>query len=766
MNHIEQILSNSVFNSSEFNASQINALNEMVNNDISEEQVCIIAHPAVNELSYSILYDYLTKHHITSNEYQTYLNIDVNRVNDIIINVYLGKLHGLSDEQINLYAQRSVFNIKIARLLVEHAKDASPEQLSKLVNGKFGTKSIIGKQAIQDYINGDLPLDKLLCMSILEEISQDEYEFIKKADRRILSILNDAFTRGFLGNSTKNILTDKYLKQSINIDDNDKFINKCIDDVIVHCDTLATFYKLLKFTKIIANSKRSWLYEVCQYYKYNFTINTPFIKLFDYKDFNVCYFKNDKNDIKYDFFETIVRNYFDDHCIFISESEDIYIKYKEEFSTFDEYLEVFMNTNGFEDYIRAKWIDKVSDKTLNDIKQGNSLDILCNLYKTEKDQKIEIPYLKEMLKDIDYTQLKEVICMKENQCSNDEIHLYIENYLSKGTCKPSMYFNKDNNYNKYWNIVEFLKLNELNDNYFNFDKLYRLKEAGCTEEDIQFVIDNKLKISASLIQKELIDLYKDYGASNLQYVINTNRYITYTNDETKIIIENYNYAKSIFKDKVKCIGYYINCDKLPRISEHLIKYIDNFSDDVLFNIIHTNDTHFIHFCLKMSTITTNFNILNNMFNEVSNNSVIETFTNKDEKVTKDVVIKFCKNAKIDVPKELFEDQAEIFIEKSVDYFGSSKNFKPIKYDEETIYVDIIGNKALKGNHIITFNKEDDDTYEYIFEIAHEEETLTYSAKITTKKDIIDCINKSIALIENIDEYYNYVEELQELLKTI
>ena len=129
MNHIEQILSNSVFNSSEFNASQINALNEMLNNDISEEQVCIIAHPAVNELSYSILYDYLTKRHITSKEYQKYLNIDVNRVNDIIINVYLGKLHDLSDEQINLYAQKYVFNIKIARLLVEHAKDALPEQL-------------------------------------------------------------------------------------------------------------------------------------------------------------------------------------------------------------------------------------------------------------------------------------------------------------------------------------------------------------------------------------------------------------------------------------------------------------------------------------------------------------------------------------------------------------------------------------------------------------------------------------------------------------
>lgn len=587
MNHIEQILSNSVFNSSEFNASQINALNEMVNNDISEEQVCIIAHPAVNELSYSILYDYLTKHHITSKEYQTYLNIDVNRVNDIIINVYLGKLHGLSDEQINLYAQRSIFNIKIARLLVEHAKDASPEQLSKLVNGKFGTKSIIGKQAIQDYINGDLPLDKLLCMSILEEISQDEYEFIKKADRRILSILNDAFTRGFLGNSTKDLLKDKHLKQSINIDDNDKFIDKCIDDGNVHCDTLATFYKLKELTDILAHVNKQLLYKVYQYYKYNFTVNTPFIKLFDYENYNIRYFNNG---IYYIPFTKLLQEYFENKLIFIS--EDTNIKYKEEFSTFDEYLEVFMNTHGFEDYIKAKWIDKVSDKTLNDIKQGNLLDILCNLYKTEKDQKIEVPYLKEMLKDSGYTQLKEVICMKENQCSNDEIHLYIEKYLSKGKCKPSMYFNKDSNYNKYWNIVEFLKLN---DNDLDFYKLYRLKKAGCTEEDIQFVIDNKLKINPTPIQKELIDLYKNYGASNLQYIYHC---ITFSNDETKIIIENYNYAKSIFKDKVRCICCYIRCYESPRISEHLIKYIDNFSDNVLFNIIDPLDINFIHFCLN------------------------------------------------------------------------------------------------------------------------------------------------------------------------
>jgi len=54
----------------------------------------------------------------------------------------------------------------------------------------------------------------------------------------------------------------------------------------------------------------------------------------------------------------------------------------------------------------------------------------------------------------------------------------------------------------------------------------------------------------------------------------------------------------------------------------------------------------------------------------------------------------------------------------------------------------------------------------IFEIAHKEDTLTYTSKITTKKDVTEAINKSIALIENIDEYKEYTEELQEMLKSI
>ena len=173
----------------------------------------------------------------------------------------------------------------------------------------------------------------------------------------------------------------------------------------------------------------------------------------------------------------------------------------------------------------------------------------------------------------------------------------------------------------------------------------------------------------------------------------------------------------------------------------------------------------------MSTMTTNVDEITELYNKIhkSNESKVEEFNDIDEKITTDVIVKFCKKNDVDIPdfvKDLIPESIDTTIEKSVEYFDSSKNFKPIKYDDETIYVDIIGNKALKGSHIITFNKEEDDDYEYIFEIAHEDDTLTYSAKIATKKDVKDCITKSIALIENIDEYNEYVEELQNLLKTI
>ena len=779
MNNIELILENSLFDMNQFNATQIAVLNEMITNGISKDQVSIIAHPSVSDLSYSVIYEYLSKgNSITSKEYQKYLNIDTNRINEIIVNVYLGKLHGLSEEQISLYTQKSVFNIKIARLLIENSKDASPEQLNQLVTGKFGTKSIVGKQAIRDYLNNELTLVQLLSLTECSELTQDNYDFIKQADSRTLNIIKDGYNKQFFNNDL--LAESKVLKQSLHITTN---TNICVntsyryDNTYIQFDTINTYNKFQKIFKRIKENGDNYPVEcfdidiskIYEYYKCNFTINNNFIKLSDYIDTNIAQYIDNK--LCWDNFSWILRFYLDSkyNRYICYDRRTCERTFNQEFQTLDEYFEVFMNTNGFKDYIQAKWIDKLSENDINNIKQGKSvLQSLLELYKTKKDKETEIPYLEEHLKNISDKQIIEVRYMKENKCSNDEIHLYIEKYLSATNYLPSMYFNEDNNYSKYWNISEFLNLNNLN---IKVSDLYKLKEANCSDEDIQFIEDNGLKLNDSPVQKQLIDIYKDYGISNIKFLTKDKYlYVTANDDYTTDIVENYTYAKSVFKDKVKCIGYYLIYHCSYRIPEHLVQYIDNFDDDTLYKAYLYSDSYaYIGFLLKMSVITTDYKILLDMCTSANSYDKIVDFTKTDEKVTKDVVISFCKDVNIKVPKEIKDiinsESVDVIIEKSVDYFGNSKNFKPIKYDEETTYIDIIGNKALKGTHMITFNKEDNN-YEYIFEIAHKEDTLTYSANITTKKDVKDAITKSIALIENIEEYQVYVEELQNLYNTI
>ena len=421
--------------------------------------------------------------------------------------------------------------------------------------------------------------------------------------------------------------------------------------------------------------------------------------------------------------------------------------------TLEEYLDLYVSTKGFEEYCKAI-VDNSSDDVLNMTKQGYSylLSKLLILYKTKKDKETEIPYLTEQLKDATDNQIKEVICMKENKCSNDEIHYFIEKYLSKitddTTIKPTTYYN-DGDYSKYFTITQYLDCLKFD---IDISNLLKFKQANCTDEEFEFVLNNinKIIFDDDPVQRELIQLCMNIGVNNFK----DKYYITGNSEYKDKKIQKYNDVKSAFKNKPK----------------------DNFDDETLCKILNkslsSSDELYLNFALQMSTMTTNVDEITELYNKIhkSNESKVEEFNDIDEKITTDVIVKFCKKNDVDVPdfvKDLIPESIDTTIEKSVEYFDSSKNFKPIKYDDETIYVDIIGNKALKGSHIITFNKEEnDDDYEYIFEIAHEDDTLTYSAKIATKKDVKECITKSIALIENIDEYNEYVEELQNLLKTI
>jgi len=766
MNKIELILADSTYAVEQFNNEQIATLNEMIDNKISTEQIAIIAHPSVNELSYSVLFDYLSKgHSITSQEYQKYLNIDTARINDIIVNVYLGKLHGLSEEQINLYARRDVFNIKVARLLVEKSKDASTDQLNQLVNGRFGTNSVVGKQAIQDYLNNDLSLEKLLSLTACNELTQDNYEYIKNADSRVLSIIKGFYIH--FNNNTNNLASNYYVQQSIQIDNNNTcitnniYIGREILNKTIHFDSLDTYNKFYTMYKIIADSDsdyQKYLPNLFKFYNYNFISNNPFIKLVNMKDTGIYYLYG--NDIKiHDNIYNILYCYYTKNR-YINWSKDI--AYCDEFEDLDDYLTTFINTHGFKDYIEAKWVNKLTENGMNIIKKGlNLLDYLFDLYKTKKDKETEIPYLKEHLENVTDKYISEVICMKENNCTNDEIHLFIEKYLSNYNFTPTVYFDKENEYKKDWSISEFLSFEN---SAITLDNLSKLKKAKLTSEEIKYIVENKLKLDDYSIQKDLIKLCMENKW--------TNKYITYDNTDTEKILNNYKFVKTHFKNKPKCIEYltfFVN-KKDKYIEEHLLKNISNFDDETMYKIV-LESSNFINFALKLSPIITDLQKLNSIYADICYNSSADTIKNfnmQDEKVTADVIVKFCKKENITVPQEIVEllpANMDSVIEKSVDYFGSSKNFKPIKYDDETIYVDIIGNKALKGSHIITFNKENEG-YEYIFEIAHEDDTLNYSAKITTKKDVIDAINKSIALIENIDEYKEYASELQEMLKTI
>lgn len=180
MNNIEQILANSLYESNQFNQKQIDILNDMVKLGIDLNQVEIIAHPDITEYTYSILFDYLNSGKtITSVEFNNYISLDLTRIDTIINNVYIGKLHGLNDEQIKLYANNKVSNVKISRILIEkYYNIISETDLYTIMTGSL-INNILGKVIIQDLLNDNFDIKKLPIIANLSTIDSQQYEIIK-----------------------------------------------------------------------------------------------------------------------------------------------------------------------------------------------------------------------------------------------------------------------------------------------------------------------------------------------------------------------------------------------------------------------------------------------------------------------------------------------------------------------------------------------------------------------------------------------------------
>lgn len=92
-----------------------------------------------------------------------------------------------------------------------------------------------------------------------------------------------------------------------------------------------------------------------------------------------------------------------------------------------------------------------------------------------------------------------------------------------------------------------------------------LQKQGATKEELQFFTDNKeiIRVGTSKVRLDILRILIDYGIKNIKYCASL--FIDYDDDGCALVIANYNYAKSTFKNKPRCIGYYIAAFKKKQL---------------------------------------------------------------------------------------------------------------------------------------------------------------------------------------------------------
>ena len=180
-----------MYNAEQFTESQLSAIASIYNIDsVSKNEVAAIIQPDISDITYSILADYHRKWSFDINEFNAYKKIDLERIDEIICNVYIGKLHGLSKDLIDLYTQKDIKNIKVARLLVEKLNGTlSKKELSQIIHCKM-SNTTYGKLLLQDFMDGNISKMKFFAVIDVPTINQQEYEFINSATLKDLLLFN------------------------------------------------------------------------------------------------------------------------------------------------------------------------------------------------------------------------------------------------------------------------------------------------------------------------------------------------------------------------------------------------------------------------------------------------------------------------------------------------------------------------------------------------------------------------------------------------
>ena len=253
---ITSILENSIYSYEQFTQIQLAALIKIVKSGISIEQTTIIANPAFSITTYTCLYNYLLRYPITSQELNNYISKNPDKINDIIYNVYVGKLRGLLDEQIELLFNPRVKNIKISRILIEKCKELDISTLTNLITVNFKLSSKYGELLIIDFLNDTISLQKLLLVKDYVDISKDLYDVLKTYNETNLEFLKQPQAIEDCGRSAKLLLNifnevkvyfidarnvlDTLYKNNIKIQNDKVYVN------LMFCFSRINEYRILK----------------------------------------------------------------------------------------------------------------------------------------------------------------------------------------------------------------------------------------------------------------------------------------------------------------------------------------------------------------------------------------------------------------------------------------------------------------------------------------------------------------------------------------
>lgn len=177
----DKALANSIYTSEQFSSDQTYIIDEMFTNGIDVDTISQIAYPWLSALSMSILIDYIqAKNTISVGEISKYQSYG-EQADDVVQQIYIGKLHKLSKEKIDIIARPDIKNRKIIRILLEKDASITEDDINLLSKLEKGVKGKFVKLAITDFINGKLDIErfrlfiKILDMQCNEGVIEELY---------------------------------------------------------------------------------------------------------------------------------------------------------------------------------------------------------------------------------------------------------------------------------------------------------------------------------------------------------------------------------------------------------------------------------------------------------------------------------------------------------------------------------------------------------------------------------------------------------------